>query len=123
MAVFVGSCFAFDIQEASQCDLGGWIANDFDEFVSFDLVGLLKFITLGKIDSFGGVQLSQLNSRSSESGLSLDELRRRKIFLLGKVFGKVGERLVADFKGNFSDVELVGGKKFGGLLNPKGPEM
>ena len=67
--------------------------------------------------------MSQLNGQLSESGLSLDELRRRKFFLLGKGFGKVGERLIADFKGNFSDVELVGGKKFGGLFNPKGPEM
>ena len=91
--------------------------------MSFGLVGLLKFITLGKIDSFGGVQLLQLNSRLSESGLSLHELRRCKFFLLGKGFRKVGERLVANFKGNFSDVELVAGEKFGGLFNPKGPEM
>ena len=91
--------------------------------MSFGLVGLLKFITLGKIDSFGGVHLSQLNGRLSESGLSLDELRRRKFFLLGKGVGKVGEILVSVFTANFSDVELVGGKKFGGLFNPKGPEM
>ena len=85
-------------------------------------LAVFLWIPIGR-ESVDGLRFSQLPGHSSVSGLSLDELRRCKLFLLGKGFGEVGERLIADLKSNFSDVELVAREKFGGLFNPECPEM